>query len=111
MVKIYYQTSRCVRQTYRALRQVYGAHNRQSENLERNSMDRFRTRLDNTHPNRSHAVSVTEDFSIRHRSQQVDLCPFTKRKILTKDLGLHPNEIQLVKFNTADHQVGRVFGE
>lgn len=128
IVEIYFQNSRSVRQTYRALRPHYGAHNRPSEQLIRNTMDRFMstfTLMDNIHPVRAHTVrteeaiaavevSVTEDpnLSIRRRSQALGLCPSTTWKILRKDLGLHPYKIQLVQqLKPMDHRLRRTFGE
>lgn len=76
-------------------------------------MNQFRTThtlVDNKHPQRRRTVrtedavgvvarSVEEDLnvSIRHRAQQLAICPSTLRKILRKDLGLYPYKIQLVQ--------------
>ncbi|XP_073847016.1 uncharacterized protein [Musca autumnalis] len=76
-------------------------------------MDRFRTTFtlyDNTYPQRRRTVRTEETIaaveqsveeipneSIRHRAQQLELCPSTLWKILRKDLGLRPYKIQLVQ--------------
>ena len=50
--------------------------------------------------------------SIRHRAQELDLCPSTLWKILRKDLGLRAYKIQLVQeLKPNDHQVRRRFVE
>lgn len=103
IVEIYFQNQSSVRQTYRALRPFYGRHNRPSEQAIRALMDKFRTTYslhDVKPPTRQRNVrteetiaavsaSVQEDpeVSIRHRAQQLGLCPSTTWKILRKDLG------------------------
>ncbi|GFU17712.1 DUF4817 domain-containing protein [Trichonephila clavipes] len=91
-------------------------------------MERFRTTftlIDNSHPQRRRMVrteeaiatierSIEEDpnESIRHRAQELDLCPSTLWKILRKDLGLHAYKIQLVQeLRPNDHQARRRFIE
>lgn len=91
-------------------------------------MDRFHTTFtlnDNTHPQRRRTVrteeaiaaverSVEEDpnQSIRHRAQELDMCPSTLWKILRKDLGLRAYKIQLVQeLKPHDHLARRSFGE
>lgn len=127
IVQIYFENNGSVREVYRKLRPFYGRHNRPSEQLIRLTMDRFRTTFtlcDNTHPQRRQTVrteetiaaveqSVEEDpnESIRHRAQQLELCPSTLWKILRKDLGLRPYKIQLVQeLKPRDHAMRRDFG-
>ncbi|GFY32327.1 DUF4817 domain-containing protein [Trichonephila clavipes] len=58
--------------------------------------------------------SIEEDpnESIRHRAQELDLCPSTLWKILRKDLSLRAYKIQLVQeFKPNDHQARRRFVE
>ncbi|GFW89013.1 DUF4817 domain-containing protein [Trichonephila clavipes] len=58
--------------------------------------------------------SIEEDpnESIRHRAQELDLCPSTLWKILRKDLGLRAYKIQLVQeLKPNDHQARRRFVE
>ncbi|GFV51711.1 DUF4817 domain-containing protein [Trichonephila clavipes] len=91
-------------------------------------MERFRTTvtlIDNSHPQRRRTVrteeaiatverSIEEDpnESIRHRAQELDLCPSTLWKILRKDLGLRAYKIQLVQeLKPNDHQAKRRFVE
>ena len=72
-------------------------------------MERFRTTftlLDSTHHLRHRTMCTKETIavveritkedpneSIRHRAQQLDLCPATLSKILRKDLGLRAYKI------------------
>ena len=90
IVQIYYQNQCSVRQTYRALREFYGAHNRPTERGIRRVIDKFLTQftlLDIKPKTRQKSVrsqenidavaaSVDEDpnLSIRRRSQEVGLC-------------------------------------
>ncbi|GFV80703.1 DUF4817 domain-containing protein [Trichonephila clavipes] len=91
-------------------------------------MERFHTTftlIDNSHPQRCRTVrteeatatverSIEEDpnESIRHRAQELDLCPSTLWKILRKDLGLRAYKIQLVQeLKPYDHQARRRFVE
>ena len=128
IVQIYFERHGSIRATYRALREFYGIHNRPSERLIRETVDRFRntfTLVDNKHPIRRRTVrtqqaiaavqrSVADDpnVSIRHRAQQVNLCPSTLWKILRKDLGLRAYKIQLVQeLKPHDHRSRRTFAE
>lgn len=128
IVQIYFENHGSVRETYRALRPIYGRHNRPSEQLIRITINRFRTThtlVDNVHPQRRRTVrteeviaaveqSVEEDpnESIRRRAQQLVLSPSTLWKILRKDLGLRAYKIQLVQeLKPRDHQMRRTFGE
>ncbi|GFX97536.1 DUF4817 domain-containing protein [Trichonephila clavipes] len=91
-------------------------------------MERFRTTftlIDNSHPQRRRTVRTEEAFaiversieedpneSIRHRAQELDLCPSILWKILRKDLGLRAYKIQLVQeLKPNDHQARRRFVE
>ena len=59
IVQLYYESHGSVRATYRALRQFYGAHNRPSERLIRETMNRFTTTFslnDNIHHVRRRTV-------------------------------------------------------
>jgi len=128
IVEIYFQNHGSVRETHRALRPFYGRHNRPSEQLIRITMERFRTTftlLDSTHHPRRRTVRTKETIaaverstkedqneSIRHRAQELDLCPATLWKILRKDLGLRAYKIQLVQeLKPLDHGARRTFGE
>lgn len=102
IVQIYFENRGSVRSTYRALRPFYGPHNRPSEQLIRLTMERFRTTFslnDNSHPQRQRTVrteeviaaverSVEEDpsQSIRHRSQELDMCLSTYGRFYGKTL-------------------------
>ncbi|GFX94714.1 DUF4817 domain-containing protein [Trichonephila clavipes] len=113
IVQFYFENNGSVRNTYRALRPFYRRQNRPSEQLIRLTIERFRTTftlIDNSHPQRRRTVrteeaiatverSIEEDpnESIRHRAQELDLCPSTLWKILRKDLGLRAYKIQLVQ--------------
>ncbi|GFX33566.1 uncharacterized protein TNCV_1932331 [Trichonephila clavipes] len=91
-------------------------------------MERFHTTftlIDNSHPQRRRTVrteeviatverSIEEDpnESIRHRAQELDLCPSTLWKILRKDLGLRAYKIQIVQeLKPNVHQASRRFFE
>ncbi|GFV28233.1 DUF4817 domain-containing protein [Trichonephila clavipes] len=128
IVKFYFENNGSVRNTYRALRPFYRRQNRPSEQFIRLTMERFRTTftlIDNSHPQRCRTVrteeaiatverSIEEDpnDSIRHRAQELDLCPSTLWKILRKDLGLRAYKIQLVQeLKPNDHQARRRFVE
>jgi len=93
IVEIYFENHGSVRETHRTLRPFYGRHNRPSEQLIRLTMKRFRTTftlLDSTHHSRRRTVRTKETIAavecstkedpneyIRHRAQQLDLCPAT----------------------------------
>jgi len=126
IVKRYYENNGSVRQTMRALRPIYGRHNRPSESLIRSTMDRFHTTftlVDNRHPQRrrtvrtaeaiaavEHSVEDDPNESIRRRAQQLEMCPSTTWKILRKDLGLKAYKIQLVhEIKPRDHAKRRTF--
>ncbi|GFU51827.1 DUF4817 domain-containing protein [Trichonephila clavipes] len=128
IVQFYFENNGSVRNTYCALRPFYRRQNRPSEQLIRLTMERFRTTftlIDNSHPQRRRTVrkeeavatverSIEKDpnESIRHRAQELDLCPSTLWKILRKDLGLRAYKIQLVQeLKPNDHQARRRFVE
>ncbi|GFV77671.1 DUF4817 domain-containing protein [Trichonephila clavipes] len=128
IVQFYFENNGSKRNTYRALRPFYRRQNRPSEQLIRLTIERFRTTFtltDNSHPQRRRTVrteeaiatverSIEEDpiESIRHRAQELDLCPSTLWKILRKDLGLRAYKIQLVQeLKPNDHQARRRFVE
>ncbi|GFU42643.1 DUF4817 domain-containing protein [Trichonephila clavipes] len=121
IVQFYFENNGSERNTYRALRLFYRRQNRPSEQLIRLTMERFRTTLtliDNSHPQRRRTVRTEEAFlyytversieedlneSIRHRAQELDLCPSTLWKILRKDLGLRADKIQLKRIELNDN--------
>ena len=126
IVQFYFENNGSVRNTYRALRPFYPRQNHPSEQLIRLTMERFRTTftlIDNLDPQRRRTVrteeaiatverSIAEDpnESIRHRAQELDLCPSTVWKILRKDLGMRAYKIQLVQeLKPNDHQARRRF--
>lgn len=113
IVQLYYENSRSVKNVFRAIRPIYGPHNRPTERTIRHTINKLETQyslLTDTRPNRPHparsieniaavADSVAEDRneSIRHRSQQLGLSYGTTWAILRKDLGLKAYKIQLVQ--------------
>ncbi|GFT45737.1 DUF4817 domain-containing protein [Trichonephila clavipes] len=123
IVQFYFENNGSVRNTYRALRLFYRRYNRPSEQLIRLTMERFRTTftlIDNSHPQRRRTLRTEEAIatversieSIRHRAQELDVCPSTLWKILWKDLGLRAFKIQLVQeWKPNDHQAKRRFVE
>ena len=67
IVQIYYENNGSVRATHRALRPIFGRHNRPSESLIRLTMDRFRTTftlVDNTHPQRRRTVRTEDAIAV-----------------------------------------------
>ena len=98
---------------YRALRPIYGVHNRPTERTIRHTIGKLKnnlTLLDDTRPIRPRAVrtveniaAVNESFakdleeSIRRQSRQLGLSYGTTWAILRKDLGLKAYKIQLVQ--------------
>ncbi|XP_023173537.2 uncharacterized protein LOC111601262 [Drosophila hydei] len=129
IVEIFYQNNGSIRQTFRALRPIYGVHNRPSERLIRITMDRFRSTFtlnDNVHPMRRRTVRTAEavaavqksieqdpNQSLRRRSQQLGLCPSTLWKILRNDIKISKSvKIQLVQeLKPNDHRMRRQFAE
>ena len=89
IVQLYYENGRSVKSVYRALRPIYGVHNRPTEHTIRHTIGKLEnnlTLLDDTRPIRprtartvKNIVAVNESFaedpeeSIRRRSQQLGL--------------------------------------
>ena len=89
IVQLYYENGRSVKSVYRALRPIYGVHNRPSERTIRHTIGKHEnnlTLLDDTRPIRprtartvENIAAVNESFaedleeSIRRRSQQLGL--------------------------------------
>ena len=89
IVQLYYENGRSVKSIYRALRLIYGVHNRPTERTIRHSIGKLEknlTLLDDTRPIRprtartvENIAAVNESFaedpeeSIRRRSQQLGL--------------------------------------
>ncbi|GFX47189.1 transposable element Tc3 transposase [Trichonephila clavipes] len=128
IAQFYSENNGSVRNTYRALRPFYRRQNRPSEQLIRLTMEQFRTTftlIDNSHSQRrrtmlteeviatlERSIEVDPNESIRHRAQELDLCPSTLWKNLRKDLGLRAYKIQLVQeLKPNDHQARRRFVE
>ncbi|XP_075157741.1 uncharacterized protein LOC142231007 [Haematobia irritans] len=128
IIEFYYQNQCSVRNVFRALRPIYGLHNRPSEQTINAIVTKFRTQftlLDIKPTTRMRTVrteeniasvseSVAEDreMSIRRRSQQLGLCYSTTWKILRKDLGVKPYKIQLVQeLKPNDLPQRRIFSE
>ncbi|CAH1101131.1 unnamed protein product [Psylliodes chrysocephalus] len=66
IVKIYYQNQCSVRQTFRALRQVYGVHDRPTESLIRRLMQKFKESgsvADRPTPVRQQRVKFVENIA------------------------------------------------
>ena len=85
-VQLYYENGRSVKSGYRALRPIYGVHNRPTERTIRHTIGKLEKLLDDTRPNRprtartvENIAAVNESFaedqegSIRRRSQQLGL--------------------------------------
>lgn len=128
IIEIYFKNQSSVRQTYRALRPFYVRHFRPSEQAIRAVVDKFRTtsslrdiktparrnyvRTEEAISSVSESVQQDPNISIRHRAQQLGLCPSTTWKILRKDLHLLPYKIQLVQeLKPDDHRLRREFAD
>ncbi|GFV47465.1 DUF4817 domain-containing protein [Trichonephila clavipes] len=97
MVQFYFENNGSVRNTYHALRPFYRRQNRPSQQLIRLTM---------------RSIEEDPNESIRHRAQELDLCPSTLWEILRKDLDLRAYKIQLVQeLKPNDHQARRRFVE
>ena len=128
IVEIYYENSRSVTRTLRALRDVYGRNDRPNKATIERLMARFketgsvgdrpvpvRRRTARSNENiAAVAESVREDnrMSIPRRSQEVGLSQTSTWRILRKDLGLHPYKIQLTQeLKPQDHGSRRTFAD
>lgn len=117
IVEIYFSNGKSVRQTYRALRDIYGKNRRPSEQTIHQTIEKLRTTftlLDAKPLTRQKTVrsdgniaavkeSLTEapNLSIRQRAQQLGISPSTVRKILCEDLGINPVKEQSFITNTS----------
>lgn len=126
IIETFYENGRCVKTTFRKIRDIFGRHNRPSESAIKNLVDKFkstgsvqniptttRTRSGRS-PENIAAVSesVEEDpnLSIPRRSQHLGLSTMTTWRILRKDLALKPYKVQLVQeLKPADHSLRRQF--
>lgn len=118
IVEIYFSNGKSVRQTYRALRNIYGKHARPSETTIHQTIEKLRTTftlLDAKPTGRQKSVRSAEtiaavkenlteapNLSIRQRAQQLGISPSTVRKILCEDLGITPVKEQSFIANTSD---------
>lgn len=107
-----YQNNYSVHTTQRALRLIFGRHNRAEDSVIRVTIYRLRTTfnlVNNAYPQRCQTVrtavqsiEVDQNESIRYPAQQLELCQTTLWQIFQKNLGLGSYEIQLMqelKFN------------
>ena len=126
IVKIYYQSQCSVRQTFRALRRVYGVHDRPTESSIRRLMQKFEESgsvVDRPTPVRQRRVRSVENIaavresvnenprqSIPRRAQEVGLSRMSTWRILHYDLHLHPYKVQLTQeLKPNDHRLRREF--
>ena len=82
IVQLYYENGRSVKSVYRALRPIYGVHNRPTERAIRHTIGKLENNLsllDDTRPIRPRTARTVENIaadpeeSIRRRSQQLGL--------------------------------------
>lgn len=128
IVRIFYENSNSVRRTFRALRAIYGRHNRPTETTIRRIITKFESTgsvADRSNPVRrriarsnetiaavAESVSQNRRMSVRCLSQEFGLSKSTTWRILRKDLGLHPYKVQLTQeLQPQDHETRRVFAD
>ena len=126
IIKLFYQNGCSVRATNRKLRPFYGRHNRPTDRTIRNVVDKFEsTNLSRPTPVRRRNARSAENIaavresvreyprqSISRRSQELGLSQTTTRRILRRDLGLHPYKIQSTQeLKVNDRRQRRVFAE
>lgn len=128
IVRIYYQNSSSIRQTFRNLRTNFGQHNRPNERTIRRIVEKFEATgsVWDVHPTirkrtgrsvenitaASTSVETNPRESIRRRAQQLGLSLTTTWRILTKDLGLHAYKIQITRaLHYLDHFKRREFAK
>ncbi|CAH0550852.1 unnamed protein product [Brassicogethes aeneus] len=121
-IETYNENGRCVKTTYRKIRDMFGRHGRPSENAIKNLVDKFKSTGSTNNiptpirvrPGRSaeniaavsESVEQDPNLSIPRRSQQLGLSTMTTWRILRKDLSLKPYKVQLVQeLKPADHYV------
>ena len=103
IIEFYYQNACSVKKVHRALLPFYGQFNPLTEAAIRAIVIKYRTKftlLAIKAPTRLRRVRTEENIaavSIRRRSQQLGLCYSTTCKILGKNLGVNPFNIQLVQ--------------
>ena len=77
IVQLYYENERSVKSVYRALRPIYGVHNRPTERTIRHTIGKLEnnlTLLDDTRPIRPRTARTEDpEESIRRRSQQLGI--------------------------------------
>lgn len=128
IVKIFYQNQESIRSTHRALRAMFGRHNRPSELMIRRIVERFEASY-TLHPQRPPirrrsarsaeniaAVRASADesssTSVRRRAQQLGLSTMSTWRILRKDLGRHPYKLVLTQeLKPAGHRLCREFAD
>uniref|UniRef100_A0A1L8EI80 Putative transposable element n=3 Tax=Haematobia irritans TaxID=7368 RepID=A0A1L8EI80_HAEIR len=128
IIEFYYQNQCSVRNVFRALRPIYGLHNRPSEQTINAIVTKFRThftlldikpttrmrtvRTEENIASVSESVAEDREMSIRRRSQQLGLCYSTSWKILRENLGVKQYKIQLVQeLKPNDLPQRRIFSE
>lgn len=126
IVKTYYGNSCSVKNTFRKLRDFFGAHNRPTEKTIRSIVQKFevtgsvknlptpvRARSKRSVENIAavrESVAANPKLSIPRRSQQLGIAQTTTWRILRKDLALKAYKIQLTQeLKPADHRQRRIF--
>ena len=126
IIKNYYQNSKSVVATLRALTPIFGRNNSLTRQAVRAIVDKFETKftlLDVPVPKRrriarskeiiaavSASIQNEPNQSIPRRSQELDIAQTTLWRIMRKDLGLHAFKIKLTQeLKPLDHQKRRNF--
>lgn len=128
VIEAYYENGRSNRNALRALRDIFGQHNRPTESAIAKIVQKFkqtgsvadvkiplRARVRRSAENIAAVrenVAESPDTSIRHRAQELNLSATTLHRILKKDLSLHAYKIQLTQeLKPADHLNRRTFAD
>lgn len=128
IVKIYYKNNESIRATFRALREIYGQHNRPTELTIRNLIQKFESNgsvCDVKNPTRQKRKRIAENIdavnqsvnespeqSITRRSQELGLSYGITWNMLHKDLHFKAYKIQLTQeLKPNDHLLRRNFAD
>lgn len=128
IIKFFYQNGCSIRQTYRALREIYGRVSRPTERTIRRLITKFENTgsvSDQTVPVRRRTARSIENIeavrqsvrnnpsqSISRRAQELDFSWGTTWRILHMDLKLHPYKVVLTQeLKPNDHRLRRFFAE
>ena len=123
VVEAYYENGRSNKNEFRALRELFGQHNRPTESAIGKIVRKFkhtgsvadvetpsRARLPRSDENIAavrESVAEHPDTSIRHRAQELNLSRTSLQRILTNDLSLYAYKVQLTQELKPDEHLKR----